>query len=726
MEEDIDIVALNTNMSEKSKTALPAQIFQQDNQYLHTNITTPIKNPQKTVVSNENKIEKNIKINLKPRIKVITSSPINSIIETTPANIIPLIKQESQQLDEKIDEDLLDVETIPEYAPVLEAGDVKSLLEQFEASEAGVAQPIVKAEPKLTIIKPINKPIIHKTYTTNASKVTLLNKSIESQTSKHHNQIRDSLPKEVIDRIKKASSRKNKTISVIPAFSNTKKVTKITEPRPNSRNKFGKSSTTMTVPDRVDGSVQLDHDYCSSNFTNSASSDYGRQSNGSKKAGMMTKILTHNRASCSLSKTKSTLKTLDRNDLLKRTGSWADNNSKKDSGLESGDVSDSSEDPTQSNPTILTKAQPIAQTSTQSSRDTSLSINNSIINKSGPVLEMKIRSALATSILQLRNGVLTKTKSIDGNTNLKGKQMISVLKKPPLIISNNLNESIVTTINSSNDEVQNIIVQDTSSVVHETEKKPPRRKLNLAEYRTRRDAGRSDNSRTCSPIQKMDLVYYHHVCTSTDPVWAEKEIVSALKPRSEIEEEKTRPKPLSCEIAIQTYETGFNNSWTTEEPEEGEVAKLEIMAEPELMTDAIIVPAVGEIPLKERVSRVHDRKQRSYRQRRDSSNSTSQASSNSRMSHSRRRSISRRSRSRSVSRRTRSRSSRSRSRSRSLSRRRNARQRRISHRRSSVSSSSSWSSRSRSYSRSRSRTSSRSRSRSSRSSSSSRYSSCSR
>ncbi|XP_047111412.1 formin-J-like isoform X4 [Schistocerca piceifrons] len=50
----------------------------------------------------------------------------------------PKIKVEPSELDLKleVDEDCVDIETVSEQIPVLEAGDLKSLLEQFEASEA--------------------------------------------------------------------------------------------------------------------------------------------------------------------------------------------------------------------------------------------------------------------------------------------------------------------------------------------------------------------------------------------------------------------------------------------------------------------------------------------------------------------------------------------------------------------------------------------------------------
>lgn len=176
-----------------------------------------------------------------------------------------------------------------------------------------------------------------------------------------------------------------------------------------------------------------------------------------------------------------------------------------------------------------------------------------------------IRSVLAQNILRSRNDLPRNTLPLNTPT-----QMVSVLKKPPnaqsLLLKNNSDENIVTTTNSLNNEVQNVIVQNTQDLASgEQAKKPFRKKLNLAEYRNRRDQNRSDNSRTNSPIQPMILLYIHHASTTTEPIendsenpiWSEREIVSMLKPKSDINEEKNKSKPLMCDIGIQTYETVF-------------------------------------------------------------------------------------------------------------------------------------------------------------------------
>lgn len=206
-----------------------------------------------------------------------------------------------------------------------------------------------------------------------------------------------------------------------------------------------------------------------------------------------------------------------KSDGAKKPKSLTGKVSKKDSGLESGDVSDASEE--QHSSIKEKKIQPEKP-------------------KLAKPLVIPIRSALATNIIQLQKGVLTKTK-----------QMVSVLKKPLNVpqATGNPNESIVTTLNSSNDAVTNIIIQQPAEIVEEKQN-PPKKKLNLAEYRNRL----SRESRNHSPIQPMTLLYYHHASTTTHPVmddpsnaiWSEREIISLLKPKSEIEQDKLKPKPV--------------------------------------------------------------------------------------------------------------------------------------------------------------------------------------
>lgn len=342
--------------------------------------------------------------------------------------------------------------------------------------------------------------------------------------------------------------------------------------------------TNNTNTRTIDGGlVQLDHDYCSNSSSTinslNSNSEYERHSSDSEKIVNKDNKSQHDYHATI---TNRTIVTQNKN-LARSEKCRVDRNLKKDSGLEIEEISDNSEELSscKSNRMNGVKKQ-ICKQIKECPKDTQLQeqnakhssstlllenipkAQNASLSKPTPVYEMKIRSALATSILQLRKDSLNNIRSVQPN-----KQMVSVLKKPPNavqpIITTNPNESIVTTTNSSNDEVQNIIIQNTQESLIEDTKKPPRRKLNLAEYRSRREQNRSDSSRTNSPIQPMALLYVHYASTTTEPIkdntgnlsWCEREIISVLKPKADLDEEKGKPKPPTSEMGIQTYETVF-------------------------------------------------------------------------------------------------------------------------------------------------------------------------
>ncbi|XP_076293648.1 uncharacterized protein LOC143215420 [Lasioglossum baleicum] len=607
--------------------------------------------------------------------------------------------------------------------PVLEAGTVESLLEKFEASENNVVSSNSSSKSNTDSNLNYSKNL----QNIRESEMTISKKSL-SQVSNLQKNIRNVLSKEVIEKIK-ISGRK-KLISIIPTRPSIQGNGRSNGTRMQdaaatlSRNKLLKIVTNNNKSRTIDGGlVQLDHDYCSSATSSISSSDsnseYEKQSSDNEKATPV-KDGDRQQTECHSTLTKPTV-TLCENEILikKKGGCSIENSAKKSDALQSNETSGVSEKQTEA--TVLNSVQPSKSVKQQidvesqkekvkekeSSQCVTTNHATNTVNQfrnessSNPTPEMKIRSALATSILQLQRGVLRKTKSVYGE-NQRTKQMVSVLKKPlnaqlPTVVITNAGENVLTTNNGSNDKNESIVENTEEKLTQDEERKPPRKKLNLAEYRSRREQNRSDNSRTSSPLQPMTLVYIHHVSTTTEPIkddfgslnWSEREIVSILKPKADVDEEKVSPKPQTCDVGMQTYETVF------EFP-------------PKSLID------VDERHVEDREKHVPDTRQRSCREHRISSSSSRS-----------------RSRTKSKSRsKSRSRSSRSRSRSRKRSITRN---RRISHRRSSVSSSSSWSSRSRSRSNTRSTfssesTYSRSRSRSSRSRSrcSSRYSSCSR
>ncbi|XP_076632979.1 uncharacterized protein LOC143347585 isoform X1 [Colletes latitarsis] len=610
-------------------------------------------------------------------------------------------------------------ESIRNHLPVLEAGTVESLLEQFEASENTA---ISYTSPKISTGSEQDSHI-KPTKTQQRVKQSGITTK-RSQISNLHKNIKDALPKGVIEKIK--TSGRKKLISIIPPMSNAQSSGRSNGTRMQdaaatlSRNKLLKIVTNNTKSRAIDGGlVHLDHDYCSSSNSSASSSDsnceFERQLNGSEKATAFKDDGWQPSNSYTINEKQIISSHLNKTVTKRREYSTEGSASKDNSSLESNKISNNNEE---SGVTVFNDIQVDGElqnetkeeTPAEQENDQNINSSSNISNCTSQVhsetlnnstQQMKIRSALATSILQLQRGVLSKTKTVKTG-NQKTKQMVSVLKKPlniqvPVLMTTS-NESIITISNGLMDKVHNIIVQDTEqSFPKEEEKKLPRRKLNLAEYRSRREQNRSDNSRTNSPIQPMTLIYVHHASTTTEPVkddlgnlnWLEREIVSVLKPKADIDEEKLRPKPPTCNVEIQTYETVF------EFPPKSSIN-------------------VDERHEEQRAKHIPNTSQQSCRKHRISSSSSRSRS---------------RSKSKSSSR-SRSRSSSSRSRSRKRS---NTRHRRISHRRSSVSSSSSWSSRSRSRSNTRSTFSSgsrysRSRSRSSRSRSqgSSEYSSCSR
>ncbi|XP_017759100.1 PREDICTED: NK-tumor recognition protein [Eufriesea mexicana] len=704
--------------TEDNSYHITGNFMESDNKKIETEVKSLLIEPKHS--KNQSKLKKNI-------------HKYDSIGIDTSANLLAKQKKKKKEKCLQHNKDKQNDDEDNKSAnqlPVLEAGDVKSLLEQFEASENTLVSTYPSA--RMNIECELDSP-------TKSNEAEECMK--QSQTSNLHKNIRDALPKEVIENIK--TSARKKVISVIPAMPNIQSNGRSNGTRMQDaaaslfRNKLLKIVTNNTNNKTIDGGlVQLDHDYCSTNSSNSSSdsnSEYERQSSDSEKVTFVKNDSQQSSHYYTTYEKQSFSVHLNRS-LIKSREYSIESNSKKDSGFESGEVSDNSEEQlgiTITSDIQVNKSIKQLQNKTKDCKKEALanqgnchnilsSTSNCVISQSQNVPttipQMKIHSALATNILQLRQGVLSKTKSIKvGNQRMK--QMVSVLKKPLNIhqvpsLKTAPNENIVTTTNSLNDKVQNIIVQDSEKTfIQQEEKKPPRKKLNLAEYRSRREQNRSDNSRTNSPLQPMTLIYVHHASTTTEPIkddpknliWSEREIVSVLKPKVDVDEKKVRPKPTTCDIGIQTYETVF------EFP-------------PKSLID------VDERHKQQRDNNVRDINQRSCKKHGINSDSSRSRS---------------RSKSKSKSR-SRSRSSSNRSRSRKRS---NTRHRRISHRRSSVSSSSSWSSRSRSRSHSRSRTHFRSRSRSdtrstfssgsrysrsrsrssrSRSRSSSQYSSCSR
>ncbi|KAF5291185.1 hypothetical protein FQA39_LY14427 [Lamprigera yunnana] len=157
--------------------------------------------------------------------------------------------------DNDSENEFIDPEEIPDHEPpILHAGDVNSLLEQFEATEnyqpkhlQSHVNKIVKTE---TIIESIDNKKV------DIKEAAVDNKeSIDNKESVDNKQILDALPEELIIKIKASSKRR--LVPVIDAMPHKKR----------SKKMQPELSTNVTVPTYEktikNECVQLDHDYCS-------------------------------------------------------------------------------------------------------------------------------------------------------------------------------------------------------------------------------------------------------------------------------------------------------------------------------------------------------------------------------------------------------------------------------------------------------------------------------
>ncbi|XP_046383737.1 uncharacterized protein LOC124154201 isoform X2 [Ischnura elegans] len=288
----------------------------------------------------------------------------------------------------EVEEDCVDVETVSGPVPVLQAGDLTSLLEQFEASEA-----VNGASPSSGGARapgPVSKSVIP-TVPTNFPSAPVSSSPLKGSKGPYgaslpatplmtNQKIRDSLPIEIIEKIK-ACGRK-KPISVIPAMPskrNGQRGTRMQDAGATlSRNKLLK----IVSGGQLGGgeSVQLDHDYCSSemarppSFYHSDASEYASEACKSRRgrkettSGALPTVGSNARSIVAKpaiqnppvrgtdpSQTVSQVGAVDRrvtgvvkniSDRSRKldVGCCYEKNSKKDSGLESGEVSDAGEE----------------------------------------------------------------------------------------------------------------------------------------------------------------------------------------------------------------------------------------------------------------------------------------------------------------------------------------------------------------------------------------------
>ncbi|XP_014606923.1 PREDICTED: uncharacterized protein LOC106788293 [Polistes canadensis] len=540
---------------------------------------------------------------------------------TTKQRKIKRISEIMHELKQKEEtEPCIDIVTVPEETPMLEAGDVNSLFEQFEASEilsvnalchnkiSTQSNQSIQAQP--ITVKPSTKPTSSALSRNTNSSVIPRKKNSPAQPKttnspvpsenvnspvhpKKQNSlspnlikdINDPASKEVIDRIKALNKETKKGISVIPAMPNIRKGGRSNGSRTQdannaalSKNKAAKVANKIKNKTIDSGSIKLDHDYCSN--SNSAVNDSDNSVNEKKASDNSDKTLSVNNKS-KKSNRSSAVKTSATTVTQAKSFTESDKvnvhkNFIKDNSSESAKKVINSEESLSYNSNSINTIKeqmnkqsqelPINTQSLKQDLKSSLDCLFQTNTTKPPIVEMKIQSAIVAKILRSKNKGLNKPKLIQDNS----KQMISVLKKPPTVqptiqpITTNNNESIVTTTNSSNNIIQNIIIENTPEIPKKAEtKQPPRKKLNLAEYRNRRG---HTTVATKLPVEPITIVNIYTASTTTEPfkdqlgneLWCERECLPKKTPETDL----NRPKPPTRDMETQTYETVFNYAKT--------------------------------------------------------------------------------------------------------------------------------------------------------------------
>ncbi|XP_011066699.1 PREDICTED: peptidyl-prolyl cis-trans isomerase 1-like [Acromyrmex echinatior] len=624
--------------------------------------------PMLSCVKNKNKA--NIKTkNQNTRRKKKTKEDITSIKDT----IIKKVKAEEQ-------EDCVDVETIMkrDEIPILEAHDVKSLFEKFEACENS---------------NPCNKLTVKNdhTYDTRPNKTCQVIQECranisEKSVSQASNQQSSISSKQIINKTKLSKRRKTSPkIATLNIQSNKRKSTQMQDRV--SCNKILKIDSTVSNDAKRTISrtlVQLDHDYCNNdNFQLFCSTSYN-----SNKTTKYTSVKSSQNENWDDSnqherhhKTDSSNEQchLELVNICDGNGKPAVlQNEIKDNRLEN-DHKD------------CQKETPLKHSHNLNHLSSVRKINISESPTIEPFLH-SIRSPLARKIiLRSQKHILPKANSIQMTPKT---QYISVLKNPPNASQsqfsiNNPNKNMPTIVNN---EIQNIIGQNTQNTPPHEEDKTSRVKISVLEYRKRilNDKTRNDKPMIMKEPSRTILVDIYHVSTMKLPLkpdqeikdtfYCQREIMPCWKKESDIQEEKNKPKPPTRNVQTETDENIFEYLKSVDVEEEERDAKI----------------------MERNEKREESTKNKKEKSCEKVSDSLSQSRSKSRRCTTSESSSSSRSRSKSKDRRSRSKSQdRSRRRSRSKSKTRNRNRSR------SVSTSTSKSSKNKSSSRSRSRSRSR-------------------
>ncbi|KAK7793082.1 hypothetical protein R5R35_013522 [Gryllus longicercus] len=520
-----------------------------------------------------------------------------------------------------VEEEAVDVETVLDQIPVLEAGDVHSLLEQFEASEAvnrDGPSPVKSIKAVASeLIFPSKKQVLQKgsvipTPSSITTSTTSANPSVEANRVTLHETIRDSLPQEVIDRIK--ASNRRKPISVIPAMPSRRPGRGATRMQVAaatlSRNKLLKL---VSGGGKSGESIQLDHDYCSSassppaevappkSFYHSNASEYtseqSQSSPGSSKdsedSTCAKSVLGDNKVYSRLPEYYVVLapqKALEkgRKGAIKEEV-W-DKNSRKDSGLESGEVSDASEE-TIGTPVTIGSREMVQNSSPSLVKSDDRKCIKNVVPSSTEkgVVTVDVQNKVDLTDRRKQGGLLRaegsqcvlkdwSTLRQDSGMS-KPVAMVSVLKKnnvgcitnvagrqQSLLISSNCNNASNSSSSTSSSSGSSTSCKNTVETANNKSEGPKKRKLNLEEYRSRlkeldRTKIKEEPSKK-SPVSNL-LSASNPITTKTegDPPEAKKEDinkeVSSRISGSAAEEDKTQ-RPVMHSVEVQTQTSIFD------------------------------------------------------------------------------------------------------------------------------------------------------------------------
>ncbi|MPC31062.1 Peroxisome proliferator-activated receptor gamma coactivator 1-alpha [Portunus trituberculatus] len=251
---------------------------------------------------------------------------------------LPQFKVNPQTLTDALDhtpEEDVDVETVSEKTPVLEAGDLASLLAQFEASEAVNTPDSDSPRPECAAAG-VNKETGVPTDSLQTPNTEISQHKKTLQASPTHQNIKDALPKEIIEKIKASTKRKSTQMLSEPVAVRKGRGAKTKDSSSSHRTKGSRAPAQQPQPPAGPQQSQkdqrvpppLDHDYC-------CSTDKTKRGNRTSSDRSFNKLPEY----------YTTIPTKDGD--VKKSGTTSsddgqDDVGKKDSGVESGDVSDAS------------------------------------------------------------------------------------------------------------------------------------------------------------------------------------------------------------------------------------------------------------------------------------------------------------------------------------------------------------------------------------------------